>query len=366
MTREEIIQITGLSSNDLDALFLLNRLMQADNPRPDLELAGREKEMVVAFLEKAIGNMELNGKIMELRKLTEHDTGISFAVIRTLRNLTFKSRYWHQTHFDDHDKITLAKLGALADLASLTHDLAVFESSGITMESARLSQLYQDAQWASQSGFSKNLDLSSSTTVFEIKVTKSGAPMFFNAKQQKDQFILSEFLYSEEYRIKLDKLIGHDETKKFLKKHLGDDWLQQLEHKFGLIQREIHDAQLIGPIHQGIVHQDASAQELFQAEDKSPVTLICSPFVGMCTMAAIKELNVQMVQELKSKGVKDIPSPLLQLPVAEEVAALSPSCFIDTLDKCNALERIPKSAMKGRLSSDKGEGDEERPSNQPK
>ncbi|MCW8409106.1 hypothetical protein OQJ13_08995 [Legionella sp. PATHC035] len=360
MTREEIIQGTGLSSEDLDALFLLNKLMHPDNPGRGLELGGKEKERVVAFLEKAIGNLELNRKILELGKLKEHDTGISFAVLKTLRNLTFKSRHWHKTHFDDHDKITLSKLGALADLASLTHDLAVFESSGIINDSARLSQLYHDAHWALRSGFSNDLDLSSNVMVFEIKATKGGAPMFFHTKYQKDAFVLSEFLYSEEYRIRLDKLIESDATKELLKKHLGDDWLQQLENKFRIIQREMHDAQLMGP-HQGLVHQDDTAQELFRAEDKSPVTLICSPFVGISTLATVKELNVQLIEELNGKGVTDIP-PLLQLPVHEEVEALSPSCFLDALDKWNALERIPRT----RLSGAKDEGEEEHPSHQPK
>ncbi|CAM3043524.1 Uncharacterised protein [Legionella steigerwaltii] len=367
MTREEIIQGTGLSSEDLDALFLLNKLMPADNPGQDLELTGKEKEKVVAFLEKAIGNMDLNGQILELGKLKEQDTGIRFAVIRTLRNLTFKSRYWHETHFDDHDKTTPPKLGALADLGSLAQDLAVFESSGIIRESSLLSQLYHDAQWALWSGYSKNLDLSSNlkTMAFEIKATKVGAPMFFQTKNQKDAFNLVEFLYSEEFRIKLDKLIERDETKEFLKEHLGDDWLQQLENKFGIIQREIHDAQLIGPAHQELVHQDTSAQELFRAEDKSPVTLICSPFVGNCTMAVVRELNTQIMQELQNKGVTENPSSLLQLPVNDEVGALSPSRFIDALDKWGALERIPKSAMmKERLSGTKDESEGEHP--QPK
>jgi hypothetical protein len=193
--------------------------------------------------------------------------------------------------------------------------------------------------------------------------------MLLHPNYQKDEFVLSEFLYSEEYRIKLDKLIERDEIKELLKKHLGDDWLQQLENKFAIIQREIHDAQLLGPNYHGLIHQDTSAQDDFRAEDKSPVTLICSPFVGICTMDAIKELNEQLMQELKNKGVDDCPSPLLQLPVSEKLDALSPSQFIDALDKWGALERLPGQAtimMKERLSGAKGEGEDEHPSNQPK
>ncbi|MCE0722089.1 MULTISPECIES: hypothetical protein [Legionella] len=366
MTKEEIIQGTGLSRADLDAVFLLERAIQTDKHDPGIELTAEEKKEVIAFLEKSISNLELNKQLLELGKLEQSDTGISFAVMSMLRNITFKSRHWHEIRSDDQ-KLTLSKLGALSDLASLARDLAVLEQSGLIIESSPLAELYSDAQKALKDGFSKGVDISSQAMVFEIKA--KGAPMLLHPNYEKDEFVLSEFLYSEEYRIKLDKLIGGDELKEFLKKHLGDDWLPQLENKFGIIQREIHDAQLIGPIYHGLIHRDTSAQEDFRAEDKSPVTLICSPFVGICTMAAIKELNEQLIHELRNKGVEDIPSPLLQLPVSEKLEALSPSQFIDVLNKKGALERLPGQAtimMKERLSGAKNEGENERPLNQPK
>ncbi|WP_207385835.1 hypothetical protein [Legionella bozemanae] len=369
MTKEEIIQGTGLSSEDLDALFLLERIIQTDKQSSGIELTAEEKKQVITFLEKSISNLGLNKQLLELGKLEQQDTGISFAVINMLRNITFKSRHWHEIRSDDYQKLTLSKLGALSDLAALARDLAVLERSGLIMESSPLAELYSDAQKALKEGFSKGVDISSQAMVFEIKA--KGAPMLLHPNYQKeDEFVLSEFLYSEEYRIKLDKLIERDELKEFLKKYLGDDWLQQLENKFAIIQREIHDAQLIGPIYHGLIHQDTSAQENFRAEDKSPVTLICSPFVGICTMAAIKELNEQLMHELQKKGVEeDIPSPLLQLPVSEKLKALSPSQFIDALDKRGALERLPGQAtvmMKERLSGAKNEGEDEYPLNRPK
>lgn len=51
---------------------------------------------------------------------------------------------------------------------------------------------------------------------FEIKAMK-GAPMVPNMNYRKDEFVLTEFLYSEEYRIKLDKLIQNDAIKADLK-----------------------------------------------------------------------------------------------------------------------------------------------------
>ncbi|KTD00469.1 hypothetical protein OQJ19_07035 [Fluoribacter gormanii] len=368
MTKEEIIQGTGLSREDLDVLVLLESVIQADTQGQGVELAATEENNIIAFLEKAIGNMQLNKQLLELGKLAQHDTGIGFSVINMMRNVTFKSRHWHEIHADDRHQLTLSQLGALSDLASLTRDLVAFERAGLIRENSSLAELYHDAQQALKEGFSKDLDVSSKAMDFEIKATQ-GAPMFHHTNYQKDEFVLSEFLYSEEYKIKLDKLIEHDETKEFLKKHLGDDWLQQLEHKFGVIQREIHDAQLIGPIYHGMSHQDATAQEQFQAEDKSPATLICSPFVGISTMAAIQELNIQVTQELKNKGVQEIPSPLLQLPVNEKLDALSPAHFINALDKCRALERLPGQAtimMKERLSGAKSEGEEVHQTNRPK
>lgn len=69
--------------------------------------------------------------------------------------------------------------------------------------------------------------------------------------------------------------------------------------------------------------------------------IICSPFVGICTVKAIKALNAQIVQELKNKGVQEIPPHILQLPISEKIKSLSPADFIDVLDKCQALERLP-------------------------
>ncbi|KTD42784.1 hypothetical protein [Legionella parisiensis] len=368
MTREEIAQGTGLSSGDLDTLFLLERVIQTDKQGPDGELTPEEKKKVDAFLEKLISNLELSKQLLELGKLERQDTGISFAMINMLKNIAFKSRHWHEIRSDGYQKLTLSKIGALSDLASLARDLAVLERSGLIIESSSLAELYSDAQKALNQGFSKGIDISSQAMVFEIQA--KGAPMLLHPNYQKeDEFVLSEFLYSEEYRIKLDKLIEGDELKEFLKKHLGDDWLPQLENKFAIIQREIHDAQLIGPIYHGLIHQSTSAQEDFRSEDKSPVTLICSPFVGVCTISAINELNEQLMYELKNKGVEDIPSPVLQLPVSEKLKALSPSQFIDALDKSGALERLPGKAtimMKERLSGAKNEGEDKHPRNHPK
>lgn len=43
MTKEEIIQGTGLSSEDLDALFLLERIIQTDKQSSGIELTAEEK-----------------------------------------------------------------------------------------------------------------------------------------------------------------------------------------------------------------------------------------------------------------------------------------------------------------------------------
>ncbi|KTD11792.1 hypothetical protein Lgra_1250 [Legionella gratiana] len=336
MKREEIIQAIGLSSDDLDSLCLLDRAITSEQQD---ELIAEEKNQAIAFLEKSIGNMELNKQLLELGKLEQQDTGISFNVNRIVRHLTFKSRHWQKLRFSQYEHITLAKRGILFDLASLVSDLAIFERMGLLIDTSSLSQIYMDAKKASEEGFSKELT-ASSDMVFEIKAMK-GAPMVPRMNYRKDEFVLTEFLYSEVYKIKLDKLIEDDETKRYLKKHLGDNWLQQLERKFSAIQREIHDAELIGPIHHVSIQQGSSAEKHFHSEEKNPATLICSPFVGMCTVKVIKKLNAQITQELKNKGVQEIPPLLLQLPINEKLKALSPADFLDALDKCNALERLP-------------------------
>lgn len=365
MTKEEIMQGTGLSEADLKALFLFEKLVQKSKPAPNI--MEEDKKNLVSFLEKSIGNMDLNKQLLELGKLDEQDTGIGFLVIHTLRNLTFKTRHWHSASAEKSSQTTLPQVGIRSDLATLARDLEVFEDSGLIKQSPLLTQLEGDAHKALKEGFAKGVDISSQVIFFEIKATK-GEHMFLHKPYQKDDFVLSEFLYNDEYKIRLDKLIENDAIKSLFKKNLGDDWLPQLEKKFAIIQRTIHDAQLIGPIHHGLIHQNAEAQEQFLAEDKSPATLICSPFIGLCTMATIKELNEQLRRELNDKGVKDIPSTLLQLPISDKLEALAPEHFIDVLDKCHAIERIPGQAtvtMKERLSDTKGEGDEDHPSNQP-
>lgn len=345
MTPEEIIRGTGLSREDLDALWLLEKAAHSKPCGQECLLSVKEKNCVVAFLEKSIGNMECNQQLLELGKLEHKDTGVSFYVLSALRNIPFKSRSWHRVRFNDKDKITLPQLGILFDLASLTRDLTVFEQLGLLDSSSSLYQLYHDAQQAKKTigtlekFFPNALNNSPNTLFLEIKATK-GAPMFPNKHYRKDEFVLTEFLYSEEYRIKLDKLIKDEETKNYLKKHLGPDWLRQLENKFAVIQRQLHDAQLIGPIHSGITRQDSSSFEHCHAEDQGAANLICSPFVGICTINSIKELNAQIVKELQKRGEKKIPLTLLQLPVTDKLEALSPSHFLDALKKSNALARV--------------------------
>ncbi|WP_115703224.1 hypothetical protein [Legionella sainthelensi] len=337
MKREEIIQAIGLNSDDLDDLCLLDKIIT--HSEPQYELNAEEKNRVVVFLEKSIGNMELNKKLLELGKLKQQDTGISFNLNRLLRHLTFKSRHWHEIRFSQYENITLAKRGALFDLASLVSDLSLFERIDLFIDSSLLFQIYKDAKKASEEGFSKELT-AYPYMAFEIKAMK-GAPMVPNMNYRKDEFVLTEFLYSEEYRIKLDKLIQNDEIKADLKKYFGDDWLQQLENKFAVLQREIHDTELIGPLHHGDFHSGTSIEKPCHAKERSPAMLICSPFVGVCTVTAIKALNAQIVQELKNKGVQEIPPHILQLPISEKIKTLSPADFLDVLDKCQALERLP-------------------------
>lgn len=138
---------------------------------------------MITFLEKSISNLGLNKQLLELGKLEQQDTGISFAVINMLRNITFKSRHWHEIRSDDYQKLTLSKLGALSDLAALARDLAVLERSGLIMESSPLAELYSDAQKALKEGFSKGVDISSQAMVFEIKA--KGAPMLLHPNYTK-------------------------------------------------------------------------------------------------------------------------------------------------------------------------------------
>ncbi|MBI2785388.1 MAG: hypothetical protein HYX60_03400 [Legionella longbeachae] len=347
MTRDEIIQTTILNQEDLDALLMLEKAMQAGS---DSQLTAEDKKFVLNFLENSIANMELNKQLLELGKLTSEETGIGFAVINTVKNVTFKSRRWQEIDFDSLDKITLSNFGVLSNLASLCRDLAVFNQVGLLTAPSDLSELYSDAKKAQEmverleKQFFKDFITHPKAEFLEIKPTK-GALMFPHAHvgYRRNEFDYMEFLYSEEYRVKLEKLIDPD-LHEYLKKteHLGENWLQHLEHKFAVIQRELHDVQLMGPIDRVIMYGSSSIKDDFYGEKHNASSLICSSFVGICTIAAIKELNDAIIQELKDKGAENIPATLICTPFSnsEKLKSLSPENLLSALDKYGALERV--------------------------
>ncbi|MGL5742594.1 MAG: hypothetical protein ACRCXC_08615 [Legionella sp.] len=362
MTRDDKkTQRTDLGKNELNALFLLDKAISTH-----VVLEEDERRQAITFLEQAINDvdMKLNKQLLALGHRGQQGPGVSFDLITLLGNLTVKSRDWHEVQFDVQNA-TLSQYKALSDLASLTKDLAVLEQAGLLNHSQPLTKLYQDAQMAKERvdvldwHFARELQ-SAATTVFAIQPTK-GAPMLPHPERQDKETAL---LYSEEYRLKLEPLIK-PVAANVLKERLGDTWLHQLETRFGVIQRQIHDATLLGPTHSRLMEQDSSSRARFQAEENSPGTLICSPFVGACTRAAINKLNTQLIEEL---GLQAVATPLIQLPTDDKVDELSPSDFINAMDKCQALERRAgqaTSTMRGLLSDAK-EGDENHQEYRPK
>ena len=439
MTIEEIAKATGLSVDDLYAMISLKKAIEPDPYTGQMNvLSDNEKTRIRAFLEDAIGNLELNKKLSELENHDLSDLGIGFAVTGFLKNFTYKTRNWFDIstempeinrnfdlgivqgqQLDEEQKITLSQFGALTDLSSSVPILELFESTGLFEDSVSLSALYGDAQDAKkivkplEASFAKQFNLSSGAVILEDKaakmemanktmsytdmvlrtqgshaaigyVSKTGKSMMAHtsALYRKDEFNLQELLYSDVYQIKLDALIK-PEMQEYLQQHLGINWLQELENKFGDIQRELHDATISTPIGQRMMRHDAYmgdlygkwsygvlgasplavqhlnllirdhtnaqiadmmfAREEFSAQDKSKIRIICSEFVGMCLIASVHELNARVVNELKAKGIGDVPETLIESPVSEyeKLGSLSPARLMTVLDQRGALERIP-------------------------
>lgn len=114
------------------------------------------KNRVVVF-RKIDRQYGIKQKLLELGKLKQQDTGISFNLNRLLRHLTFKSRHWHEIRFSQYENITLAKRGALFDLASLVSDLSIFERIDLFIDSSLLFQIYKDAKRHQRRVFLKSL-----------------------------------------------------------------------------------------------------------------------------------------------------------------------------------------------------------------
>jgi hypothetical protein len=436
ISTEELAAQTGISERDLLAIHMLERATVPDpQSKKCSQLSMEEQSLVTEFLERTIGNMKLNQQILAMQKHFKlQDTGIGFTVIDILKSITYKTRHWsddriniemlcdrfnrfHQgEQLEEEDKISLAQYGALSDLASIFLSLTALHQAGL-LASASLFSLYEKAQKANemmsnlQERFFRDFKMEHAAVVkakkaqgvekamsitqqlFDIEGNHAvvgfslaqGGSLFSHSHVNgtKDIFSLIEFLYNDLYRIKLDKLIA-PKMQDYLKQHLGDNWLQQVEKMFGEIQRDFHDSHLISPIAAKLrLHSDSMAdwygswrhslagasrlpashatffapehghgelkdmmfaRKQFNIQENAPLSVLCSQFVGISLLATLNELNDHIAVGLMAKGEdeEEVPDIIVQLPINdhEVLGHFSPRRLIEALDEHGAVERI--------------------------
>ncbi|MFZ4076869.1 MAG: hypothetical protein ACOYKA_02690 [Legionellaceae bacterium] len=389
------------------------------------------------MLVRAVGNMDINRAFSDL-KHESSEYVIDPKTIDFIRNLSYRTRHlekirsqidtiWasfesfkaNKTELLEEQKFSLETYGILYDLSVLHEDLKPYQKQGLFQGSSELTELYEitrkahsmiqtlNKQFRDEFKFStgsvvvtdfmkKNRLYGDKQTYLErfysflllFCITKFGHASkgiqaeeddtskisHINPEYKEDDFLLRDFLYSEVYCIKLDKLID-PATQVFLKEHLGDDWLLQLEAKYAEIESLLHDeartryadkktglttdlAYQLATIglqggHKNLISYDHSNEsirdEIFlrgqwaeQGKTNEPRPLLCSEFVGKTLIAAIQALNDVIKEDLKDKGVKNIPAKLIKSPLSkrEKLRYLTPERLIHALHERGAIEKI--------------------------
>lgn len=426
-TINELIAETG---SDLSPK-ILQTLRNFDKKYHDAKTALTPDEIkdIQDLLVDSIGNVEFNKKLSILAPYSGRDTGLSIAAM-LLKDFTYRTRNWDKissdidniyTNFQDvafegnylneRNKISLKKYGILYDLGNLNATMEKLNNMDLIRENKTLETLSEHAAHAAEicshldQTFNAKFKLPTGSVVFDdtykkseiygksmnsfeniiaMAITKYGHASkgistvknkisHINPTYLEENFSLRNYLYSDIYQIKLDKLI-EKENQELLRQELGEQWLIQLELMYSNIERDIHDGAellhgdiaaeggkvrfaMIGTsyLHGGhqnkfITHHTNAAirDQIYgkgkwaEVEKKAPRKLVCSEFVGMTVIAAIEELNTVVKQQLQEKGVENIPDTIIISPISEyeKLYLLTPQRLFAAMDERDALEKV--------------------------
>lgn len=417
---ERLESKTQISVKDLKAMQLLEAQLDEESL---IEKADRIK--VQKMLKSMIGNMDMNVKLNSLYSFRKKESAIGAELITALRNLSYETRHlstigpemeriWNNFNSPhekaEHEKLSLEELGALVGLAKLYETLKKYENKQLFKGSATLTKLYEnltrahtiishlDATLEQQFKFpvgSIVLDhgerkarvVGRSLNSFDrfmgsvflkydhaaagIVKEKVNLRSHLYPRYGKDKFGLLEFAYSDVYHLNLKKLIKRD-TQKLLKEHLGEDWLAELEKKYSIIERKMHDSEIMGrysaevdlktclsALARGVIpggnkafyfwdHTRANVRDEILGrnhwEDSMPTNarILCSDFVGKTLIAAVKELDDKIREQLHEMGVENIPCPVIRSPISkkENLQALTPNRLLEALEERRAVDRV--------------------------
>jgi hypothetical protein len=394
---------------------------------PPEELASLQQ-----LLTSCIGNMTANKAIDELCSKTREDK-IDPATQRFIRNLSYRTRHLDRiapqldtifSSFEslknglDQEKISLENYGILYDLSALYDDMKPYYAMGL-IESEELNKLFEYTEKSNKmmSYFEEKFndqfkfptgsvvvdDISKKDQLTGEKSSWLEAFYYFlltniitrfghaskgisdqsstvinkishvDPNYEEKNFSLRNFLYSEIYHIKIEKLIDLP-TQVLLEEHLGKDWLIQIEDKFGQIENELHcnakdkyhsdkmvkftswvifsviTAAIFGNKTKLTLHhsnEDIRDEVFLRGEwadkaNKTHSNMLCSEFVGKTIIATIKELDDEIKKTLKEKGLSVIPDEIIKSPISrrEKLESLTPERLIKAMNERGAIERV--------------------------
>lgn len=177
-----------------------------------------------------------------------------------------------------------------------------------------------------------------------------------------ENFKLSNFLYSEQYKIKLESLIDPENLLKLQDKH-STNWKFYLEQKMSKIEITIHSklaeedrkkyivtgkrqdtmaSQVVGSsgaLHTGFKNHlevEEIRASFFGGGDSLPNHMICSEFASYVTIASLAELDKQLKEELGIQG------SIINLPFSkkERIENIHPERLLRILQDKGCIEQF--------------------------
>ncbi|MHB1948302.1 MAG: hypothetical protein ACYCQI_09340 [Gammaproteobacteria bacterium] len=266
-----------------------------------------------------------------------------------------------------------------AEIYDKSIDLAAFIQQTFATEYGHVSKGYTVLKSPKSPKSPKISDADKKKSEEKDLKTEVSQKIHINPGVAKEEFNLLEFLYSDVYVIKLDKLISA-EKKELLRKCYGEDWLEKINAEYQKIERELHDKQFqvsasgtLTQITSGVLtlsyfnrfskmipfdfikkhfvdtHQDIHQRFIFSAglwdkstgKTKKGVRMLCSEFVGYLTITALVELNKRIEEQLFKNGFP-VTNNVIKIPIdeSEYLHGMHPERLLTILKECDCVERL--------------------------
>ncbi|BBB15356.1 uncharacterized protein RVIR1_08730 [Candidatus Rickettsiella viridis] len=398
-----------------------------------LPISDAQLKDIQTLLAECLGDMDMNTKIDSLTNQSPNDTGISSNTIAFIKTFTYRTRHLSKIANDldtiferfqqaksgkllkAHEKITLEQYGILYDLAHLNPYVKLMDAVKLIFDNETLEQLLcitNNAQTIIghlDDTFAQSFKMPIGSVVFNNTSARALIHQthlnFFDKltafvtkfdhvskgilsseginkishiipTYKEEELTLHEYLYSDIYKIKLEKMIAPS-SQKILKEKLGDNWLKQLEDAYSIIEGKLHDKASAQYLHftanmnnrkaieiattwlqgghKNLFFRDHSNEDFrdhffnhfFSDSSNKPETrILCSQFVGISLIAAVQELNLQINEALTKKGVTELPKNIIKSPISkrEKLYLLTPERLLDAMKKRGVLEKVPMPA----------------------